>query len=222
MEENNIQLQINQINKKIDILLEYVHQQNTRAEAFDDLISDLTIIGKDVYDSSVEMLDNHIVDINTEEIKLLFIKLLKNVNNFNVLIDTLESITDFVKDAAPIANEVIIDFTKKLHEYENKGYFEFMAGVGKIIDKVITNYSKEDLQLFSENIVLVMDLSRNITNPKMLNSVNKTITEFNKIERHKVKKISMWQLLREMRRPQMKQAMGFAVTLIKNLLDNKQ
>jgi len=162
------------------------------------------------------------VDINTEEIKLLFIKLLKNVNNFNVLIDTLESITDFVKDAAPIANEVIIDFTKKLHEYENKGYFEFMAGVGKIIDKVITNYSKEDLQLFSENIVLVMDLSRNITNPKMLNSVNKTITEFNKIERHKVKKISMWQLLREMRRPQMKQAMGFAVTLIKNLLDNKQ
>lgn len=221
MEENNIQEQINQLNQKMDILLEYVQRQNSRSEMVDDLVSDVAIIGKDIYDSSVEMLDRNAVEINPDEVKLLLLKLLRNVNNISMVFDTLESFTDLMKDAAPIANEVIIDFTKKLHEFETKGYFDFIRGIGKVMDTIITSYSKEDLHKWSENIPLIMNIARNISDPKLLNFVNRAITEFNDIEATKIKKFSWWKLIKEMNSPEFKQTMGMALTLVKNISNNK-
>ena len=45
------------------------------------------------------------------------------------MLDTLGSAMDLMRDVGPIANEVIIDATKKLHEFEQKGYFEFHEGI---------------------------------------------------------------------------------------------
>ncbi|MEI6852362.1 MAG: hypothetical protein WCL06_05945 [Bacteroidota bacterium] len=222
MEENNIQEQINQLNQKMDILLEYVQRQNSRSEMVDDLVSDVAIIGKDIYDTSVEMLDQHAVEINPDEVKLLVLKLLRNVNNISMVFDTLESFTDLMKDAAPIANEVIIDFTKKLHEFETKGYFDFIRGIGKVMDHIITSYSREDFHKWSENIPAIMDIARNASDPKFINFVNSVINEYNGLEASKTKKYTWWKLLKEMNSPQFKQTMGMTLTLVKNVSDKKQ
>ncbi len=221
MEEDKIQIQINELNAKMDILLEYVQRQNSRTETIDDLVSDVSIIGKDIYQSSVELLDDNNIEINPDEIRIFFLKLLRNINNFSSMIDTLESVSDLMKDAAPLANELLIDFTKKLYEFESKGYFEFIASIGKILDTVITNYSKEDLQKLSENIPLILDIVKNISNKNMLNFVNKSLTEFNNLDAEKLEKFSWWKISKEMRTPQVKQSLGMMLTLIKNISDNK-
>ncbi len=205
----------------MDIVLEYIQRQNSRTETVDDLVADLAIIGKDMYDSSVVLLDEHTVEINPDEVKLLVIKVLRNVKNFNLLLDTLESATDLMKDVGPIAHEVIIDFTKKMAEFEQKGYFEFVAGMGKIVDTIIVNYKKEDFVHLSENIVVILDIAKNITDKRMLASVNQALVALNNTEASQVKPLSLWKLFKEMRSPQMKQAMGFAVSLVKNLSDKK-
>jgi len=56
MKEKNIQLQIDALDKKLDLILGYVHQQKLDTTVVEDLVSDLSIIGKDVYDSTVEEL----------------------------------------------------------------------------------------------------------------------------------------------------------------------
>jgi len=205
----------------MDIVLEYIQHQNSRTETVDDLVADLAIIGKDMYDSSVVLLDEHVVEINPDEVKLLVIKVLHNVKNFNLLLDTLESATDLMKDVGPIAHEVIIDFTKKMAEFEQKGYFEFVAGMGKIVDTIIVNYKKEDFVHLCENIVVILDIAKNITDKRMLSSVNQALVALNNTEAKHVKPLSLWKLFKEMRSPQMKQAMGFAVSLVKNLSDKK-
>ncbi len=136
-EQGQIQGQIDDINRKLDTLLNYMHEQKMKRSAMEDLTSDLAIIGKDMYDSTVAELENHSVELNLEDLKLLMIKLLKNVPKFISMVNTIESIADFAKDAGPMANEMIIDFTKKLHEFEKKGYFEFFRESGKAIDKVV-------------------------------------------------------------------------------------
>ena len=68
------------------------------------------IVSKDVYNSTVTELENRAIEINTDEVKLLIINLVKNIKNFNELFEMLESALDFVRDVKPIANEVIIDF----------------------------------------------------------------------------------------------------------------
>src|SRR5210317_1963995 len=132
MADNTTQ-QIAELNQKVDTILEYVNQQRLKSQALDDLVADASIIGKDVYDSTVKALDEHEVVLDPDQLRELGIRVAQNVGNFNAILDTMGSAMDLMKDVGPIANEVIIDTTRRLHEFEQKGYFEFLREFGQIM-----------------------------------------------------------------------------------------
>jgi len=151
----NTSKQIAELNQKVDMILEYVNQQRLKSDAIDDLIGDASIIGKDVYDSTVKALDEHEVVLEPDELRELGIRVAQNVGNFNAVLDTLGSAMDLMRDVGPIANEVIIDTTKKLHEFEQKGYFEFLREFGHIVDNIVTYYGIEDMRMLADNVVAI-------------------------------------------------------------------
>ena len=211
-----------ELNQKVDLILEYVNQQRLKSEAIDDLISDFSIVGKDVFDTTVKALDDSKVEIYPEELQEMGIRLIRNVRNINIVLDFLESMTDLAQDVTPIANEVIIDATKKLHEFEQKGYFEFIKETGKIIDNIVTHYNTEDVKALADNIVTIMETVKSLTQPEMMKSMNNALTLFGKIDFERAPKYSMFKLIREMRSAEMKKAMGFVVTLMKSLVNENQ
>jgi hypothetical protein len=84
MAENTTQ-QIAELNQKVDTILEYVNQQRLKSQAIDDLVADVSIIGKDVYDSTVKALDEREVVLDPDELRELGIRLAQNVGNINTL-----------------------------------------------------------------------------------------------------------------------------------------
>ena len=215
--EKNIQTQIDTLNDKVDLILEYVNQQRLKSQAVDDLIADVSIIGKDMYDSAVTELDNRSIEIDPEDVKMIALKLVRNVRNINSVLDTFESAADFLKDASPIMNEMIIDMIKKLHEFDQKGYFEFFAEAGNILDNVVTHFNKEDVKLLADNIVPMLETVKSLTQPEMLNSVNNAVKIFSRLEMDSAPEYSIWKLMREMNKPEMKRAIGFMVTFMKSM-----
>ncbi len=216
MDEKNIQIQINELNNKVDLILDYVNQQRLKSEAADDLISDVSIIGKDLYESVVFELENQSVEIDPEELRILGMKLIKNIKNFNTILNLFESITDFAKDAAPIANEMIIDFTKKISVLEQKGYFEFFIGLSKVFDNIVTKLSPEDIKQLADNVGVLLDIMKNITQPEILNLVNDSLLTFNNVAKQDIPKYSLWKIIKEMRSSEMKQTLGYMLTFIKS------
>jgi hypothetical protein len=169
MKENNVQEQINEINQKLDLLLQYVNEQRLKSEVVEDLVADVSIISKDVFSSAVEELDTQGIELNGEDIKLLAFKLIRNVNNFSQVMDMFESITDLLKDVGPIVNEVGIDFTHKLHEFEQKGYFEFFKDMANLFDNAVVAYQKTD---FDPNKKYSMfKLIREINSPEVKQTI---------------------------------------------------
>ena len=65
MSEKNIQEQINEINNKLDRVLEFVEHQYGKREEFDDLVADLSIVAKDAFSSTVTALDKAGVELDT-------------------------------------------------------------------------------------------------------------------------------------------------------------
>ncbi|HDR67950.1 MAG TPA: DUF1641 domain-containing protein [Bacteroidaceae bacterium] len=206
---------IAELNHKMDLLLEYANEQRLKSVAIEDLIADVSIVGKDIYDSTVNALDKREIEIEPNELRELGIRFIKNINNFNIMLDTLASITDLVKDAGPVANEILIDTTKKLYEFEEKGYFEFLKELGRLIDNIVTHYSEEDVRMLADNIVVIMDTLTNLTQPKILKSVNNAAKAFAAIDMDNIPEYSVWKIMREVNKPEMKRAMGFFMTLIK-------
>ncbi len=217
MDEKNIQIQINELNTKVDLILDYVNQQRLKSGAVDDLMSDVSIIGKDLYDSVVFELENQAVEIDPEELRILGIKLIKNIKNFNTILELLESITDFTKDAAPIANEMIIDFTKKISVIEQKGYFEFFIELSKVFDNIVTQFTIEDVRDLADKIVPILEMVKEMTQPDMLDAVNNAVTVFKHLETTDIPEYSVWKMIKEMNSPEMKKGIGFIMSFMKNL-----
>ena len=217
MAEKDLQKQIDDINVKLDAILECATAQKLRSARLDDLMEDVNIITKDAFRSTVEELEMQGVELNWDDLKFLALKLMKNVGKFTFVMDTFESLYDLMQDLGPVANEVIIDMIRKMHEFEQKGYFEFFAEITRAMDNIITHYSGEDVRLLADNIVTVMDTLKNITQPEMLQSMNNAVNVFQKLELDDIPEYSIWKAMKEMRTPEMKKGIGFMISFLKNL-----
>jgi uncharacterized protein YjgD (DUF1641 family) len=215
--DNSIQIQINELHQKMDILLEYVNKQRLNSEVIEDLIADVSIIGKDVYDSTVEELENREVEIHPAQLTELGISFLRNIQNFNVMIGTFESMMDLSKEIAPIANEMIIDFQKKLAEFEAKGYFIFLEKVFKILDKTISSIDPKSLDEFAENMPAFIALFGRIKWPAVVQMGEKLAANIEQLDFKNPPQYSLLKVAREMNSPEMKRNMGLLISLSKGL-----
>ena len=203
--------------KKLDLILGYVHQQKLQANMVEDLVGDLSIIGKDAYDSTVLELDKRQVEIDPSELTGLAVSFLRNIGNLKTVMDTLEMAVDLGKEVGPIANEVIIDFTKQMNTLEQKGYFDFIREIGPVIDNVVKGFSPQDLKELANSIVSILTIIKEMTQPEVLNIMQNAIKAFNSMETESVPSYSVWKLMREMNSPEMKKALGYGITFMKNV-----
>lgn len=217
MENKELQTQVAELNQKVDLLLEYVNDQRLKTNQVDDLIADFSIVGKDAYDSVVAELDKRMVEIDPDQVRCVGIRLLRNIGNISKFLETFESLSDLLRDASPIVNEAIIDLTKKLHEMDQKGYFEFFSEAGKIFDNIITHYSPEDVRNLADNIVTIMETIKSMTQPEMMAAINNGIKVYGSIETENIPEYSIWKVMKELNQPETKKALGFFVTFMKNL-----
>ena len=215
--DKNLEQRIDALDKKMDLILEYVHRQKMNSNMVEDLVSDLSIVGKDAYDSTVKELDMRQVVLEPSELTDLAVSLLRNIGNIKTVLETLEMAVDLGKDVGPIANEMIIDFTKQMNEYEQKGYFKFFKEFGPIIDNIVTGFSPEDLKGLADNIVSILTAFKEKTQPEVLDTKQNAIKAFNSMETDTVPSYSVWKLMREMNSPEMKKALGYGITFMKNV-----
>ncbi len=214
---DNTSQQIAELNQKVDTILEYVNQQRLKSQVIDDLVADASIIGKDVYDSTVTALDEREVILDPDQLRELGIRMAQNVGNFNNMLSSFGSVMDLVKDLEPIANEVIIDATKQLHVFEQKGYFEFIKEFGRIIDNIVTHYGAEDARMLADNVVAMLDVVKNLTQPDMLKSIDNAVRVFAGLEMDNIPEYSIFKVMREMNKPEMKKSIGFVMMFLKNM-----
>ena len=189
MEEIAIQNQINELNEKVDTLLEYIIAQNKKNQAIDDFIDDAYKVGIDLFKTTAVELDNHGVEVDMDEVKILIFKLLKNIQTFNTLINMLESMVDLMKDATPIAREMIIDLTYQLDKLEKNGTIESL--------KTITT---------------------NLTNPDLLQSLAKISSAITNVKPdEKLDNISMFKLMKSLNNREVKSSLSYLIRILQKI-----
>lgn len=217
MTEQNIQQQIDDINKKLDIILEEVFSQKQNRESMNDLMDDLSIVGKDAFKNTVIELDKAGVELDSEALKGTAIRLIRNIDNLNEFLDTLESINDFLRDASPIIRQVGLDAIQKMNELDQKGYIEFFKELGHILNNVVSHFSTQDVKELADNVVTILETVKGMTQPDMLSAMNNAVMVFKNLDTQDIPEYSLWKAMNEMRSPEMKKGLGFMITFLKNL-----
>ncbi len=217
MDNKNIQDQINDINRKLDIVLEEVMAQRATRLSLEDLTADLTIVGTDMFKATVSDLDNAGIELDGEALKMLAFKLIRNVGTITEMFEMLESANDFVKDVSPILHQVGLDGIKMANEFEQKGYFEFFGATMKIMDNIVTHFDKDDLQALADNIVTILETIKSLTQPDMLKAINSGIVVYKSIDVENVPEYSLFKAMMALNSKEMRRGLGFMITFLKNI-----
>jgi uncharacterized protein YjgD (DUF1641 family) len=217
MTDNNLQTQIDQINHKLDLILEEATLQKQNRDIVVDLVDDLSIVGKDAFKGMVDSLDNAGIEVDGDQVNYLMLNFIRNINNMNMLFRTLENITDLLKDASPIIKQIGIDATDKFNELDNKGYFEVLNQITIALDKIMSRYSRKDIENLSDNIITVMDTILAIADPAVMQKIEIFARTYKEIDHESVPEYSIWRVMRELNKPDMKKSIGFIMTFLRKI-----
>lgn len=206
-----------ELNQKIDDLTSQVtflteharvaeRQRTDRAE----LVHDLTPIANEAYRLSIEQLEEIQEYVELSDLLRLLKRILRNGRNFEKMLDQMESLMDFLQTVGPLADEAFGKAIEELTELERKGYFTFAMGGMQIMDNVVTSFTEEDVNRLGENVVLILETVKDMTQPEILNFVRNTLLVAEK-EIEKPVDISFLGLARQMRDPEVRR--GLALTM---------
>ncbi len=217
MESESIQPQIDALNAKLDIILEEMEHQRRHRREMEDLKEDLMRVGHDLYKTTVEELEEISDEVNTGDIAYLGKKLLRNVNHITRAFEQFENMRDFVEDFAPISRQLSLDLMHRLHEMDQKGYFEFMREVLRITDTVVTSFSVEDVKHLADNVVTILNTVKNLTQPDMLHAVNNALNVYKNLDITVEGDVSLMKLMRDINSPEARRGLAFMTEFLKNI-----
>jgi len=189
MAEVSIENQISEINQKLDFVIEHVNRQRLKQQTIDDLIEDLSIVGKDAFQNTVKELDRAGVELDSEGLSNLGLKLIRNIGTINEMFDLLISTNDFIKDISPVLREMGLDAINKMNKLERKGYIDFIKELAKISDNIVTHFSLDDVRLLADNVVTILETVKSLTQPDMLSAMNNAMKIYKILKLMKLRNI---------------------------------
>lgn len=216
---------ITELNQKIDaltaqvaFLTEETRLQQRRRQEWDELKSDLTPIASDVFRISVEQLDEVESYVQLEDVLRLAKRLARNTRNLEQMLDQLESLAELGRDFNPLTQDAFLAAMNRLDEMERKGYFAFMRGGMAIMDNVVTSFSEEDVRLLGENIVLILQTVKEMTQPDIMQMMRSTAVTIR--EEEPIENVSMMSILRQLNDPAVKRGLAKTLSVLKTVSEN--
>ena len=90
----------------------------------------------------------------------------------SALTETRTRHDELVSEMLPIAKLFMGVASQRLETLDQKGYFRFGRALLEVFDKIVEAYTPEDVALFAENVVAMLDVVRALTQPQVLELVS--------------------------------------------------
>lgn len=182
-------------------------QRRDRAE----LMHDLTPVVNEAFRLSVEQLEDIEQYVDLHDLFNILKRVLRNGRNIEKMLDQLESLMDFSATVGPITDQAFSQAVDALATLEHKGYFVFARGGMQIMDNIVTSFSAEDVHLLGDNIVLILQTIKAMTQPEIMNFARNMAQAMEQQPEGTEINISYRYLLQQMRNPDVRR--GFALTM---------
>ncbi len=214
-----------ELNQKVDtltaqvaFLAEEAHTQQQRRQEWDELKNDLTPVASEAYRLSVQQLDEIEGYVRLEDIIRVMKRLMRNTRNLEEMLDQLEGLADLGREIGPLSQDMFLMLMTRLDEMERKGYFNFLQGGMEIMDEIVTNFSEEDVRQLGENVVLILQTVKEMTQPEIMTLLSSTVHGMR--EEDIPENVSLFYIMRQMNDPQVKRGLAKTLNVLRTVSEN--
>ncbi len=204
---------------QIASLTDYADDQQRRQRGFDDLKQDVIPIANHMVKISIDELAEIGNDFELEDLFYILKRVLRNTHLIETLMDRLEALMGIADETEMLGKQVFSTIVEELDKMENQGYFAFAQQSWKIVERIVTEFNEEDVQALGDNIVIILNTVRNMTQPEIMALANNAVGAIQE-DIPESEKISTWALIQELGNPKVRRGMVRLINLLKTL-DNQ-
>lgn len=203
---------IDQLADQVAFLTDHAREQALRREIQQELISDLNPIAA----QAMHTMTRELATTDLDMVKV--IRLLKRVGEsaetLDAALEQLQSAHSLIDDITPLTGDAFLTLTQRLAELDQRGYFSFAReGLG-VLDRVVTTYDEDDIRALGDNIVLILDTVKQMTQPEVMTMLRRTVDS---IEETDVESASLFTLARQMRDPEVKRGLARMLGMLRTM-----
>ena len=201
---------IDALTVQVAYLTEQARQAERQRQERAELVRDVTPIANQAFHIAIEQLEEVQEYVDLADLLRLLKRLLRNARNLERMLDQLEAGSDLADTLGPLTDQAFEKSVDALAEMERKGYFAFARGGAHILDSLVTSFSEDDVRRLGDNIVLIVNTVKDMTQPEILGFVRNMLMLAEK-ELEQPLDISALGLVRQMNDPRVRR--GLALTL---------
>ena len=174
MTTDNTQL-LEELNRKLDTLVEISREAKAQGEAIQDLVRDFSLVSNSAVFSLHDALELENVHVDGRDVRELMVLTLKNVRNFNAALSQLEAFTELGRETAFTGQKLIMDFSRRVGELEQKGYFEHGEKALRAMDSLLRNLPRDTFEKVEAAAPELAKLTEELSNPRDIARIRKLV-----------------------------------------------
>jgi uncharacterized protein YjgD (DUF1641 family) len=209
------------LNHKIDLLTEqvaYLAEQARAAEQARQSVAELVEIGVPIARDVMRIASDEMEDVQEylelADLVRLLKKLIRLAPLMEPLLDQASGAADLLQIGGTVLREGMDKATSLMDDMDRKGYFSLAEGGVRMVDNIATSFTRQDVDKLADNVVLILNTVKDMTQPEIMNFVRGTLLVAEK-EVEKPVDISYPALLRQMQDPAVRRGLALTMRVLK-------
>lgn len=212
---------LDHLTTQVAVLTAQAEVQQRRQNEFEELKQDVIPIANHVIKLTIDELAEIGDEFQIEDLFFLLKRVMRNTPLILAMFDRLEALMGFFDEAEILGKQVFNYTVEELENFERNGYFGFALEGWRIVERIVTEFSQEDVHALGENIITILTTVRNMTQPEIMSLANKAVSAIQE-DVPGSEKVSTWALLRELGTPKVRRGMARMINLLKALDEQEE
>ena len=207
---------IDTLSMQVAFLSEQAKTQQRRQQEFDELKQDMIPIANHLVKLTINELAEIDPEFEIEDLIFLLKRVLRNVPLILTMFDRFEAIMGITDEVELLGKQVFSTAVERLDQLEQEGYFGFAREGWGILERVVTEFSDEDVKALGDNVVTILTTVRNMTQPEIMAMANNALGAIQEVP-PETKTPSVLSLFRELSNPRTRRGMARMINLLQVL-----
>ena len=130
----------------------------------------------------------------------------------------LEPLRDLAAEVGMLSGPAMASATSHVAAWEERGYLGFARSSGRVIDRIVTSFDEQDVEALGDNVVLMLETLRDLTQPEILELLRQTADSVSHLDTPAVgPPPSTFALLRQLRDPEVRRGLSRMLDLLRGI-----
>ena len=205
------------LTEQVAMMADELRAQRAQRERWAELVEDAAPVMSGAMQLVTHELEDLSDDVTVEDAARLARSLARAIPTMEAMLVQLEAVRSLSEEVVPLASPAMATLTRTLQELEAKGYFTFAQGGAQIVDRVVTSFTEEDVQALGDNVVLILNTVKEMTQPEVMTLLQRTALTAQEVDEEIVEPPSMFALLKQMRDPETRRGLARVMTMLQTI-----